>query len=602
MANFSTELLKFTDAILDEKEKATLLAIIDFLQSDLLSGHSCSNLVVVSKKLNQSSDQIRKLLLDSGLAALVNSGNKTDDSPMIPAKPIVIFHDLVYLNRYFYYEYRVATKIHQLSKSYPDSDKASILLMQLETIRNTHKLPNQEQFAAIQNCISHQLSIITGGPGTGKTTTVTLLLWALSHLYRNEKLNVKICAPTGKAANRVKESIMNSLEFFKRHQLPLECDLFAMLFADSSSFTTIHKLLGYRQNSIYFRHNETNCLDVDILIVDESSMIGLSLFSKLLSAIDPLKTRHIIFLGDRNQLSSVEEGYVFASLVKSDSSSFYENAPPNAPLLQPELFQIDEITGAKNQQLVSELLVSNRSNGEISKLSLAILSGNLNLVHDLLDSGSQTCLRGLNMNQLMSELFKADDCWDRYSNFLQENTGIKLEISRVFLEFSQQVVLSATNSGFFGVNNLNLMIEKRIRHKLSINEEWYTGRPVMILSNDYALGLFNGDIGICQICDSQKVVIFPDGRSFITEILPKYQLAYVITIHKSQGSEYNNVNIVLPEIKQMEEIYSRELIYTAVTRAKHSVTIFSSKTNLDKTILNQLERNTGLQIMLQSPI
>ncbi|AUR51200.1 exodeoxyribonuclease V subunit alpha [Aquella oligotrophica] len=602
MANFSTELIKLADTIIDEKEKSILLAIIDLLQSDLLSGHSCSNLAVVSNKLNQSSDQIRKLLLDSGLAAPMNLDNKTGGSPVIPAKPIVIFHNLVYLNRYFYYEYRVATKISQLGKVYPDSDKALSILEQLGAIRNTHKLPNQAQFAAIQNCISRQLSIITGGPGTGKTTTVTLLLWALSNLYYNDKLNVKICAPTGKAANRVKESIMNSLEFFKRHELPLECDLFTMLFANSSSFTTIHKLLGYRQNSIYFRHNETNSLDVDILIVDESSMIGLSLFSKLLSAIDPLKTRHIIFLGDRNQLSSVEEGYVFASLVKSESLCHYESPKAKAQLLQPELFQIDDIASGKNQQLVSELLVSNRSNGEISKLSLAILCGNLDLVYDLLAEGSQTSLRPLNMSELMSELFKTGDCWDRYGNFLQENAATKIDISEVFLAFNQQVVLSATNNGFFGVNNLNLLIEKRIKHKLSINEEWYTGRPIMILSNDYALGLFNGDIGICQICDSQKIVVFPDGRSFIPEILPRYQLAYAITIHKSQGSEYNNVNIVLPDIKQLEEIYSRELIYTAVTRAKHRVTIFSSKTNLDRSILNQLERNTGLQLMLQSQI
>lgn len=601
MASFSSELIKFANPALSDQEKQLLLSIIDCMQNDLLAGHSCSKLSLVADKISSSLINVKELLLSSGLVAIITSENidtASEDLQPIPAKPLILYHELLYLNRYYYYETNVAKKICQLDRVYSadketDTEK---LLEELKAIQNIHNLPNQEQFNAIKNSISRKLSIITGGPGTGKTTTVTLLLWALANLYRGQKLSVKICAPTGKAANRVKESIMNSLKLFKERELPIECQLFDELLSDSNSFTTIHKLLGYQQNSIYFRHNEKNNLAVDILIIDESSMIGLSLFSKLLAAINPERTRHIIFLGDKNQLSSVEEGYVFASLVKPAPLISGISRTESQQLLQPDLFSIEPVDNGNS--MVSELITSNRSSGEVAQISSAILAGNIMSLGDLLEKGNQVQLKPLEMSQLMTELFKLDRCWSQYTDFLKncdETTGI----SALFAAFNQQVVLSAINSGFFGVNNLNLIIEKRIRQQLMTTSEWYSGRPIMILSNDYALGLFNGDIGICQVYEERFVIVFQDGRKFIPEILPRYQLAYAITIHKSQGSEYNNVNIVLPEIENLEEVYSRELIYTAITRAKKTVTIFSSFSSLKKIILNQLERNTGLQIMLK---
>lgn len=601
MASFSSELIKFANPALSDQEKQLLISIIDCMQNDLLAGHSCSKLSLVADKISSSLINVRELLLSSGLLAITASGSvdlELEDLQPIPAKPLILYHDLLYLNRYYYYETNVAKKIRQLDQVYSKDKETDTerLLEELKAIQNIHNLPNQEQFNAIKNSISRKLSIITGGPGTGKTTTVTLLLWALANLYRGQKLSVKICAPTGKAANRVKESIMNSLKLFKERELPIECQLFDELLSDSNSFTTIHKLLGYQQNSIYFRHNEKNNLAVDILIIDESSMIGLSLFSKLLAAINPERTRHIVFLGDKNQLSSVEEGYVFASLVKPVPLISDTSRTESQQLLQPDLFSIEPVDNSNS--MVSELIISNRSSGEVAQISSAILAANITSVGDLLEKGRQVQLKPLEMNQLMAELFKADSCWNQYTDFLKscdEMTGI----SALFAAFNQQVVLSAINSGFFGVNNLNLIIEKRIRQQLMTTSEWYTGRPIMILSNDYALGLFNGDIGICQAHEDRFVIIFQDGRKFIPEILPRYQLAYAITIHKSQGSEYNSVNILLPEIENLEEVYSRELIYTAITRAKKTVTIFSSFSSLKKIILNQLERNTGLQIMLK---
>lgn len=601
MASFSSELIKFANPALSDQEKQLLISIIDCMQNDLLAGHSCSKLSLVADKISSSLINVRELLLSSGLLAITASGSvdlELEDLQPIPAKPLILYHDLLYLNRYYYYETNVAKKIRQLDQVYSKDKETDTerLLEELKAIQNIHNLPNQEQFNAIKNSISRKLSIITGGPGTGKTTTVTLLLWALANLYRGQKLSVKICAPTGKAANRVKESIMNSLKLFKERELPIKCQLFDELLSDSNSFTTIHKLLGYQQNSIYFRHNEKNSLAIDILIIDESSMIGLSLFSKLLAAINPERTRHIIFLGDKNQLSSVEEGYVFASLVKPAPLISGISRTESQQLLQPDLFSVEPVDNGNS--MVSELITSNRSSGEVAQISSAILAGNIMSLGDLLEKGNQVQLKPLEMSQLMTELFKVDSCWNQYTDFLK-SCDETTDISALFAAFNQQVVLSAINSGFFGVNNLNLIIEKRIRQQLMTTSEWYSGRPIMILSNDYALGLFNGDIGICQVYEERFVIVFQDGRKFIPEILPRYQLAYAITIHKSQGSEYNNVNIVLPEIENLEEVYSRELIYTAITRAKKTVTIFSSFSSLKKIILNQLERNTGLQIMLK---
>ena len=177
-----------------------------------------------------------------------------------------------------------------------------------------------------------------------------------------------------------------------------------------------------------------------------------------------------------------------------------------------------------------------------------------------------------------------------------------LDYNELFKEFNRQSILCLTNVGILGSININEQIEKIIKHKIVLtNDNWYIGRPIMVLENDYSLNLHNGDIGICIIDNGKKVIVFDDGKKLLSDALPKYQLAYALSIHKSQGSEYEHVNIVLPDnmlTTNQTNICSRELIYTAVTRAKRSITLFSSKDMLKKSIKNTTIRNTGLKYLI----
>jgi exodeoxyribonuclease V alpha subunit len=189
-----------------------------------------------------------------------------------------------------------------------DTDKFHHVSSVLHQLSQKNGLPNIEQLQAIEASCRKKFSIITGGPGTGKTTTVTLLLWALYYLYGSD-LSVKICAPTGKAAVRVRDSILNSIERLRIDGNGLvDVSCFAGLINDNSNFGTIHKLLGTQSRQIYFRHNHKNQLEQQVLIIDESSMVGLPLFSKLLDAVNSSTIQHIIFLGDKNQLSLWKKG------------------------------------------------------------------------------------------------------------------------------------------------------------------------------------------------------------------------------------------------------------------------------------------------------
>jgi exodeoxyribonuclease V alpha subunit len=605
---FINQLINLANNALTSTEKDVLSLIIGKLFSDLDIGHSCSILQDIP---NLSIEEQFNLLLKSKLAAEYSS------FPInLEALPISILNfgnkQLVYITKYLQYELDIVNKIELLTNTQPQQVNSEQGITTLKHLSAKIHLPNNEQLQAISNCLKQKFSIITGGPGTGKTTTVAILLWLLYQNY-GDKLKIKICAPTGKASKRVKESIRGSILNPRLNELDFSQVL--LLLESSNNFLTIHKLLGFLSNSIYFKYNKNNLLDVDVLIIDESSMISLPLFSKLLEAIDANRVRHVILLGDKNQLSSVEEGYVFAALV-------------NAP---------------KINRYITSLIVSNRSNQDISNLANAVQAENLAEVNKLLSYKYMPVeqmiknVRNFTSNNTLypnikiyaaklsylfdKQLFaKGDNSLNRYFKFILHFD--LTNITELFAEFNRQAVLCLTNIGQFGTINLNAQIEKKVKYMLAnnlleleydlfakenevqqfdLNNEWYTGRPIIILDNDYTLELFNGDIGICIIHDGKPQVVFENGRRFVPEILPKYQVAYAITIHKSQGSEYEHVNLVLcgnSGIESMGRILTKELVYTGITRAKTSISFFTGDKVLAYAISNKTKRNTGLDLTL----
>jgi exodeoxyribonuclease V alpha subunit len=550
--NLSKQLVSLADSDLSSIDKTNLTQIIEYLFTDISNGHSCSKLSDLSSSISLSPNDITRLFKKSGIASDFSIKN----TALKPLSILKIDNDyLVYISKYLNYEISIKEQIKLLTKSYTNLDdnyQNSIKI--LDEISYNNKLPNIEQLEAIKTSIHNKLSFITGGPGTGKTTTVTLLLWLFYQVYGCD-IKIKLAAPTGKASKRVKESLQSNIEALSKY-----LDIVAInKLLESESFVTIHKLLGTKNDSIYFRHNQNNKLNLDILIIDESSMVSLPLYSKLLEAIDSHTIRHIIFLGDKNQLSSVEEGYVFASLISPNSHDLF--------------------TDHGN---ISELIQSKRSSNDIGNLTKAVLNNNLDIIKSMLDNSDNIKLYKPKLNTILDNYLNSQSLNDYFISVQSDTTNI-------FDKFNRQCILCLTNVGILGSYNLNLQIEKHIKQKLATIDTWYSGRPIIILKNDYALGLNNGDIGICVIKDGIIQIIFEDGRAFIPEILPKFDLAYAISIHKSQGSEFNHAYVVIPNTK-----CSRELLYTAVSRAKNHLTIFSTNNIIKEAIANPTIRNTGL--------
>ena len=577
----SQQLLNLSGDILGEVERIDFLTTVNKLYLSLANGSSCLELT------EDNSAATIKLLIKSNLAVAYIGQLPTELQPLPLSIWQVNGRVYLYLTRYLSYEYRIYASIQQLlAHQVVQPNNFMMIVDTLKNLQQRNNLPNQEQFDAIIKSCQVRFNLITGGPGTGKTTTVMLLLWALYQLY-GSKLKVKICAPTGKAAIRVRDSMSATLNYFKQDvQDGLDVACFTDLMSDSANFGTVHKLLGTQNNSIYFRHNHNKQLDVDVLIVDESSMIGLPLFSKLLDAIDYSKIKHVIFLGDQNQLSSVEEGYVFASLVNLQIEQ--ENCSPK-----------DLLDFMRYRTLASDLRISNRNNAKITTIAAAVLAGDSRLLLHRL--AQYDLLKPLIMQELLQSILHNEYGVINYLHRIQQNlTSYSAdEVKQLFAQFNQQSNLCATNNGFFGAVNLNQELEKLIKLQFSLKDEWYSGRPIMILQNDYSLDLFNGDIGICMIIDKQIKVLFENGKSFIPEILPKYSLAYAITIHKSQGSEYQSVNVILSKASTSASamLLSMELLYTAITRAKTVVNIFTDKDVLVRALENKVTRSSGLIAM-----
>lgn len=586
------QLVSLANPKMNITDKEILANIIECLFHDIEVGNSCSKINDVALRVNISNEEITQILEASNLVVFC------ENYPELQAKPISYWSIngsvFLYISRYLKYEMQIASDVTKLISPLENVNNTNkeMVFDKLEQLCAAQDLPNIAQLSAIKHSCNNRFSIITGGPGTGKTTTVTLLLWALYQIY-GQDVKVRIAAPTGKAALRVYDSMKHSIESLSEY---LGTDCFNQLMDNKNLFSTIHKLLGTKFNNIYFNHNKINPLDVEILIIDESSMVGLPLFSKLLEALDDSKLLHIVFLGDKNQLSSVEEGYVFASLVDFSYQRINYQAK--------DLFDTHE-----EVKFATNLLVGKRSGEVVNNLANAVLLGNNTQIEELLKK--ERVLKDPRLHDIITQNMTTSDEYNlaAYMTFLQnlQSLGVMFNerIHDIFASFTSSVNLCMTNVGVLGTENLNRELESQIKRKYIISSEWYTGRAIMIQQNDYINNLFNGDIGICLIDDGVPRVYFANGMSCIPELLPKYTLAYAITIHKSQGSEYKNVNIILPTLSDdtnSSNLLNKNLIYTAITRAKAKLVIFAELETVLVASGNYVFRNSGLQNLLDAKL
>lgn len=502
----------------------------------------------------------------------------------------------LYLYRYWDYEKRLAEELLARAIDVDDVDQK---LLSAGLDRHFPDARDFEQRLAASMAVMRRLCVISGGPGTGKTTMVVKILALLAEQAHGSPLAIGLAAPTGKAAARVQDAIRAALD-------RLDADLFTRPCIPREA-STIHRLLGARPDSVYYRHDRENPLPLDVLVVDEASMADLALAAKLLEAL-PRRAR-LILLGDKDQLASVEAGAVLGDICRSGGvSARFAKRLAAATGVQASKIPTAREAGSPLADSIALLNRSYRFGPEsgIGTLARFVKAGQGTEALDTLKAGGHgdVAWRTITPGELRARL--AGSVVERlrpYFDAVRSNETPE----RIFDLFNQYRVLCAHRSGLFGVTVLNRMIEDVLDGERLINlrQTWYAGRPVMITHNDYSLRLFNGDVGITLTdpdAEGRLKVFFPSTgegpRAFAPARLPEHETVYAMTIHKSQGSEFGHVLMVLPS--EPSPIMSRELVYTGITRAMTRVEIWGNEPAFCEAVARPLVRASALQERLWS--
>ncbi len=527
---------------------------------------------------------------------------------------IVFENNCVYMRRYYQFECELIQGIKaRLTQGVSASpENISKTLQQLfPPVVNKQASDIDWQQLAVANAINKNFTVIAGGPGTGKTYTVTKLLSALVMLNSNNSeqnndktLEIALVAPTGKAAQRLSESIINAIGGFKG----LIAD--SVLAAIPTQAKTIHRLLGVIPNSPNFRHDQNNLLDCDVLLIDEVSMVDLPMMTRIFRALK--SNTKIILLGDADQLPSVAVGSVLADIAPRPHLGYStENANYLAQVCQLSVKQLNN--SFKQTDIHSDhlsFLVKSRrfdDEGGIGKLAAHVIKGEDKQSWQLLNEANKT-------ND--SPLTLVDNALHTWLSPLikQYYQGISKcrNINEAFALLAKFRILCVTRQGEFGVDALNQWVKEQLAQGSAQpwekSQENYHGMPIMISENDYRLGLFNGDIGLLWRANSnsdQLMAFFEvleqteQGaacyKTLLPSRLPKYDSVYAMTIHKTQGSEFEHVAMLLPK-QGNNLLLSRELLYTGITRAKTQLTIASNKQAWQQGVVSVVKRYSGLKI------
>jgi exodeoxyribonuclease V alpha subunit len=545
-----------------------------------------------------------------------------------PDAPLVLSGSRLYLRRYWQMERSIMQQLQsRLQTSLPvNSPRVHQQLGRLFAPRPDGEFDSQKLACAL--ALRSRVSLITGGPGTGKTYTAARLL---ALLYANhpqpETLRIGLSAPTGKAAARLRQAIDSALT-------PLQTLLYADAYPKASpsqalpwpspSARTLHAWLGAQPQTRQLRHHSQAPLPLDIMIVDEASMLHLEMLCNLLEALPP--DAHLILMGDAHQLASVEAGAVLRDLCRgsgrySASTAAYVLACTGQPLPASHLHSMPDHT-LRLAEHTTILQHSHRFAGPIGQLASAVNQGDVRQAHSLLKQGPHD--GPLHWHQAHSAQPKALAqlaCQGRsgslggYGQYIDviaagpqgdADSAHAQWVHGVLSAFDRMRVLCAVREGPWGVSGLNALIEAALRTQgvsvAASGQTWFEGRPVVVTRNDPGLGVFNGDIGMALRSGTAPGaplrVYFPQGeqlRSISPQRLPDVETAYAMTVHKAQGSEFAHTLLVLPPTTL--EPLSRELMYTAVTRAKTAFTLVTPEPQVwDSALVSPTRRESGLQL------
>ena len=481
-------------------------------------------------------------------------------SALAEAGVLIVEHDLVYLDRYHREEVQIAQDLQRRAQTPAPEIDEEMLEAGLERV-----FPRDgwgEQRDAVRAAAGRLTTVLAGGPGTGKTSTVAGLLTLLLEQAEatGHRPRIALAAPTGKAAARLRESVLGSLGHMPdQDRQRLGTDIEAV---------TVHRLLGWRPDSgNRFRRDRGNPLPHDIVVVDEASMLSLTLTARLLEALRP--GARLLLVGDPDQLASVEAGAVLADLVAG-----YGDDGPVARLQTSHRFgheigTLAEAVRVGDADLVLELLAQARPGGSVEHLPVA----------DVIEADEALRLRLLTHAERLRDLALAG----RYADALRE--------------LGEHRLLCAHRDGPWGVGPWNDRVERWLAEASDHLGRQVVGRPLLVTTNDRGLGLFNGDTGVMALRADHRVVgVFGEPDAPIVHAastLGEVDTAHALTIHKSQGSQARSVTVLLPDADS--RLLTRELLYTAITRAQESVTLVGSEAAVRAAVERRTQRATGLR-------
>lgn len=462
----------------------------------------------------------------------------------------------LYLRRFWEYEKQVAERLRDMANQ-TTGRHAADYDAQISAI-----VPalSARQKDAIHTALERRLAIITGGPGTGKTFVASQLLVLLAQSgAQAHPLRVRMAAPTGKAAVRMDESVNKILDKLK-------------ILINKQPAQTLERMMGYRKGSPYFRHNRNSPLPADVVLIDETSMVDLPKMAKLLDGIG--SNTQLILLGDKDQLSSVDPGSVMAELCQS-------------AMLAPCVTVLDKNQRAKDAPALIELSQTVNANPPNSDLAWKVAS---------------QAKRGISIHS--SAKFKAKDPFPDFQKSIQAGYKDFLATDNpkdAFAALAKFRVLCALRRGPQGVEQINRAIEEIL--KPNRHGEFYDHRVVLVTKNNYEVELFNGDVGVVLHENHRPVVYFESGpsqfRTVPCRLLPEHETAFAMTIHKAQGSGFRRVLVLLPD--RDNAILTRELLYTAITRAETEVELWCTEPMFRKCVDTPTLRHMGLKDRLDAP-
>ncbi|MFY0193553.1 exodeoxyribonuclease V subunit alpha [Raoultella planticola] len=584
--------VQFALMVAQEAHPAVKLAAA-VLSRDAGEGHVCLPIsrLRTDEFLSGKTNELREqLLAQAGVpddwSALLLASEAVSDGER--PTPIVLCGDRLYLNRMWRNELTVARFFNEANQVV-DVDEA-LLAQTLDALfPASDEIDWQKVAAAV--ALTRRISVISGGPGTGKTTTVARLLAALIQTTRQPRCRIRLAAPTGKAAARLTESLGEALR-----RLPLTDEQKALLPTEAS---TLHRLLGAQPGSQRMCYHAGNPLHLDVLVVDEASMIDLPMMARLIDALP--EHGRVIFLGDRDQLASVEAGAVLGDICAWVNAGYTAGRAAQLERLtgHPVPAGESDVAGALRDSLCL-LQKSYRfgSHSGIGSLARAVNNGDRHGVRATLRQAFEDIvLHPLSTTEEYEAMLEQSQAgYGRYLQLLRE----RAEPEALIAAFGEFQLLCALRDGPYGVSGVNEQLEQMLNRRRAItlprHSRWYEGRPVMISRNDSALGLFNGDIGIALERGEGLRVWFPmpDGsiKSVQPSRLPEHDTAWAMTVHKSQGSEFDHAALILPA--KIVPLVTRELVYTAITRAKQRLSIYADEQVLTQSIVARTERRSGL--------